>query len=80
MSIFYDIGLVLSLLMGGVIGLLLAKTRFDQMAMRHRQYEAEVAQYLEVYAALALGGGSHQAPHRIGRHPRLRPTPPGGPA
>jgi len=54
MFILYDIGLVLSLLMGGVIGLLLAKSRHDQIVTRQRQYEAEVAQYLEVYAALAL--------------------------
>jgi hypothetical protein len=55
MFIFYDIGLVLSLLMGGVIGLMLAKSRYDQIALQQRQYEAEVAQYLEVYADLALG-------------------------
>lgn len=54
MYILYDIGLVLSLLMGGVIGLILTKSRYDQMAARQRQYEAEVTRYLEVYAALAL--------------------------
>lgn len=54
MYILYDIGLVTSLLIGGVIGLLLAKSRYDQIATRQRQYEAEVAQYLEVYADLAL--------------------------
>jgi len=54
MFIFYDIGLVLSLLIGGVIGLLLAKSRYDQIVTQQRQYEAEVAQYLEVYATLAL--------------------------
>jgi hypothetical protein len=51
MFILYDIGLVLSLLMGGVIGLMLAKSRYDEIALR---YKAEVAQYLEVYADLAL--------------------------
>jgi hypothetical protein len=55
MFIFYDIGLVLSLLMGGVIGLMVAKFRYDEIALQQRQYEAEVAQYLEVYADLALG-------------------------
>jgi len=54
MFILYDIGLILALLIGGLIGLLLAKSRYDQMAMRQQQYEAEVARYLEVYAALAL--------------------------
>jgi hypothetical protein len=37
--------------MGGVIGLMLAKSRYDEIALR---YKAEVAQYLEVYADLAL--------------------------
>jgi hypothetical protein len=54
MFIFYDIGLVLSLLMGGVIGLMLAKFRYNEIALQQRQYKAEVAQYLEVYADLAL--------------------------
>jgi len=52
MYILYDVGLVLSLLTGGVIGLMLAKSRYDEIALR---YKAEVAQYLEVYADLALG-------------------------
>ncbi|HET9894162.1 MAG TPA: hypothetical protein VFQ44_04455 [Streptosporangiaceae bacterium] len=54
MFIFYDIGLVLSLLIGGAIGLLLAKSRYDHIVMRQCQYEAEVGRYLEVYATLAL--------------------------
>jgi hypothetical protein len=47
MYILYVIGLVLSLLAGGVIGLMLARSR-------HRRYKAEVARYLEVYADMAL--------------------------
>jgi hypothetical protein len=62
MFIIYDIGLVLSLLMGSVIGLLLAKSRYDQVVLRQRQYEAEVAQYLEVYAALALSRQAASGP------------------
>src|SRR5581483_3338805 len=34
MYILYDVGLVLSLLTGGVIGLMLAKSRYDEIALR----------------------------------------------
>jgi hypothetical protein len=54
MIILYDIGLVLSLITGGVIGVMLTTARYDRIAMRQRRYEAEVAEYQEVYAALAL--------------------------
>ena len=53
MIILYDAGLILALLIGGLIGLTLTKDRYDQDAMRRRQYEAEVAEYQELYAALA---------------------------
>ena len=54
MFILCDVGLVLALLIGGVIGLTLATARYDRIAMRQRQYEAEVAEYQEFYAAMAL--------------------------
>ena len=54
MFILYDIGLVLSLLTGGVIGMLLTRARYDRIALRQQQYEAEAAQYRELYTALAL--------------------------
>lgn len=54
MYIFYGIGLVLSLLVGGAIGLLLAKPRYDEIVKRYKKLVAEVDQYLEVYADLAL--------------------------
>jgi hypothetical protein len=54
MIILYDVGLVLSLLAGGVIGLMLTTARYERIAVRQRQYEAEVAEHQELYAALAL--------------------------
>ena len=54
MFILCEIGLVLALLIGGLAGLTLTRARYDQDAMRKRQYEAEVAEYQELYAALAL--------------------------
>ena len=71
MFILYDIGLVLSLLIGGVIGLMLTTARYEQIAMRQRQYEAEVAEYQEVYAALALYRRVKQAGPQPTRHPQL---------
>jgi hypothetical protein len=54
MFILCEIGLVLALLIGGLTGLTLTRARYDQIAMRRRQYEAEVAEHQEVLAALAL--------------------------
>jgi hypothetical protein len=47
-------GLVLALLIGGLLGLTLTMARYDRIAFRQRQYEAEAAEYREIYAALAL--------------------------
>jgi hypothetical protein len=47
-------GIVLALLIGGLLGLTLTTARYDQIAFRQRQYEAEAAEYREFYAALAL--------------------------
>jgi hypothetical protein len=46
--------LVLALLIGGLLGLTLTTARYDRIALRQRQYEAEAAEYREIYAALAL--------------------------
>jgi hypothetical protein len=54
MLILCEAGLVLALLIGGLIGLTLTKAHYDEIAMRQRQYEAEIAEYHELYAALAL--------------------------
>jgi hypothetical protein len=54
MLILCEAGLVLALLIGGLIGLTLTKAHYDQIAMRQRQYEAEIAEHHEFYAALAL--------------------------
>jgi hypothetical protein len=47
-------GLVLALLIGGLLGQTLTTARYDRIAFWQRQYEAEAAEYREVYAALAL--------------------------
>jgi len=54
MYILCEVGLVLALLVGGLIGLTLTQARYDHIAMRQRQYEAEAARDQELYAALAL--------------------------
>jgi hypothetical protein len=54
MFILCEIGLVLALLIGGLTGLTLTRAHYEQIAMRQRQYEAEVAEHRELYAALAL--------------------------
>jgi hypothetical protein len=54
MLILCEAGLVLALLIGGLIGLTLTKAHYDQIPMRQRRYEAEIAEYEEFYAALAL--------------------------
>lgn len=54
MLILCEAGLVLALLIGGLIGLTLTKAHYDQTAMRHQRYETEIAEYQELYAALAL--------------------------
>jgi hypothetical protein len=46
--------IVLALLIGGLLGLTLTTARYDRIAFRQRQYEAEAAEYREIYAALAL--------------------------
>ncbi len=47
-------GLTLALLIGGLLGQTLTTARYDRIAFRRRQYEAEAAEYREFYAALAL--------------------------
>jgi hypothetical protein len=39
----YGIGILLTLLAGGTIGLLVAEAHYHLVAARHRQYEREVA-------------------------------------
>ena len=54
MSILCYAGLTLALLIGGLLGQTLTTARYDRIAFRRRQYEAEAAEYREYYAALAL--------------------------
>ena len=37
-GILYDVGLVLALLIGGLMGLLLTKAQYDQISIRKREY------------------------------------------
>ena len=53
-GILYDVGLVLALLIGGVMGLLLTTAHYEQIAIRRREYEAQIAEGREILAALAL--------------------------
>jgi hypothetical protein len=52
--ILYDIGLVLALLIGGAIGLLVTAAHYEQVALRRWEYEREMAEGREFYAALAM--------------------------
>ena len=47
-------GLVLALLIGGAIGLLVTAAHYEQIALRRWEYEKEVAEGREIYAALAM--------------------------
>jgi hypothetical protein len=53
-GILYDVGLVLALLIGGVLGLLLTASHYEQTAARQREHEKEMAEGRELYAALAM--------------------------
>jgi hypothetical protein len=52
--ILYDIGLALALLTGGAIGLLVTAAHYEQIALRRWEYEKEMAEGREIYAALAM--------------------------
>jgi hypothetical protein len=52
--ILYDVGLVLALLIGGAIGLLVTAAHYEHVALRRWEYEREVAEEQELYAALAM--------------------------
>ena len=54
MVIIYDAGLVLALLVGSAIGLLVTAAHYEQITLRRWQYEKEVAEGRELYAALAM--------------------------
>jgi hypothetical protein len=53
-SIVYYVGLLLALLTGGVIGLLVTAAHYEQIALRQRAYEEEMAERREFYAALGM--------------------------
>jgi hypothetical protein len=52
--IIYEAGLVLALLIGATVGLLITAAHYEQVALRQRQYEEEIAEGRELYAALAM--------------------------
>ena len=54
MVIFYDVGLVLTLLTGCAIGVLVTAGHYEQLAFQRWAYEKEVAQRREFHAALAM--------------------------
>ena len=54
MIILYDVGLVLTLLIGGAIGVLVTAAHYEQTAHRRWAYEKEMAEGREIYAALGM--------------------------
>jgi hypothetical protein len=52
--ILYDVELLLTLLIGGAIGMLVTAAHHEQAALRRRAYEREMAEGREIYAALAM--------------------------
>ena len=54
MVILYDVELLLTLLIGGAIGMLVTAAHYEQTARRRWAYEKELAEGREIYAALAM--------------------------
>jgi hypothetical protein len=54
MTILFDAGLLLSLLVGAAIGVLVTTAHYEQTALRRWTYEKEMAEGREIYAALAM--------------------------
>jgi hypothetical protein len=54
MVIVYVLGLLGSLLVGGTAGWLITLTHFERVASRQQEYEKEMAEAQELYAAHAL--------------------------
>ncbi|MCW2895244.1 MAG: hypothetical protein JWO75_4733 [Actinomycetia bacterium] len=54
MVILYDVELLLTLLIGGAIGVLVTVAHYERAAHRRQAYEQEVAEGREIYAALAM--------------------------
>src|SRR5689334_11702238 len=52
MVILYDIGMVLTLLIGAALGLLVTAAHYERVALRRQAYEREMAERREFYAAL----------------------------
>lgn len=54
MVILYDVELLLTLLIGGAIGVLVTVAHYERAAHRRQAYEQEIAEGREIYAALAM--------------------------
>jgi hypothetical protein len=52
--ILYDVGMLMSLLVGAAVGALVTIAHYEQTALRHWAYEKEMAEGREIYAALAM--------------------------
>jgi type II secretory pathway component PulJ len=52
--ILYDVELLLTLLIGGAIGVLVTVAHYERAAHRRQAYEQEIAEGREIYAALAM--------------------------
>jgi hypothetical protein len=54
MAIMYSIGLLTALLTGGAIGWLVTLAHFERLGANHREYEREMEEAEEFYAARGL--------------------------
>jgi hypothetical protein len=53
-TIIYSVGLAMALLTGGAIGLVLTLAHYERISSRQREYEREIAEGRDLYAALAM--------------------------
>jgi hypothetical protein len=53
-TIIYSIGLAIALLTGGAIGLFLMLAHYERISSQQREYERELAEGRDFYAALAM--------------------------
>jgi hypothetical protein len=54
MTIVYVLGILAALLVGGVAGWLITLSHFEQISSKRQEYENEMAETQELYAARAL--------------------------
>jgi hypothetical protein len=53
-AIIYAVGLAIALLTGGAIGQFLTAAYYGRIAAQHREYEKEIAEGRDLYAAMTI--------------------------